>query len=118
MRVPDMQERASVFRLVMRSAVMFRRAPRLTRGARGFERRRCPMRSPIWYWLRAVYVSRREYYIAVAGFAVVCGLLWTAGFWTDWSGLQIAAYALGGFGLLNFLVTLVGLYWMYGPPSG
>lgn len=75
------------------------------------------MRSPTWYWLRAVYVSRRDYFKAVLGFAVVCGALWAAGYFTGWSGLQIAAYAIAGFGLVNFVFTLLGLYWMYGHPS-
>ena len=75
------------------------------------------MRHPIWYWLRAVYVSRRQYYIAVAAFAVVCVALWLTGYFTDWLGLQVAAYVIAGLGLANFLCTLAGLYWMYGPPS-
>lgn len=75
------------------------------------------MRSPYWYWLRAVYVSRREYYLAVAGFAVVCGVLWGVGYAIGWGSLQIAAYVIAGLGLFNFLCTLMGLFCMYGPPS-
>jgi SAM-dependent methyltransferase len=76
------------------------------------------MRHPIWYWLRAVYVSRRQYYVAVAGFAAVCLVLWVADYLAAAPGLQVAAYVVAGLGLLNFLCTLAGLYWMYGPPSG
>lgn len=75
------------------------------------------MRHPLWYWLRAVYVSRREYYVAVAGFAVVCSALWGLGYSLGWPGLQWAAYGIAGLGFLNFICTLIGLYRMYGPPS-
>ncbi len=75
------------------------------------------LRSPLWYWLRAAYVSRREYAKAVAGFAVVCGGLWLAGWFWQLAGLQVAGYAIAGFGLANFLFTLVGLYFMYGHVS-
>lgn len=74
-------------------------------------------RSPLWYWLRAAYASRREYAKAVAGFGVVCGTLWVAGYIWDRAAFQFAAYAIAVFGCLNFLFTLAGLYFMYGHPS-
>lgn len=75
------------------------------------------MRSPVWYWSRSLYTSRRTYAVAVVGFAVVCIGLWLGGRWSDLPSLQTASYVIAGIGVANLLYNVAGLYCMYGPPS-
>src|ERR1700681_289767 len=70
-----------------------------------------------WYWGRAVYVSRRDYWIITKYFLAVgiplgaIGVLFRLplAFW--------AAVALAEIGLLLLAYSLFGLYRMYGHPG-
>jgi SAM-dependent methyltransferase len=67
-------------------------------------------RDPIWYWLRAIWVSRRDYAkgALLIGEAVAAALL---------TGHRLVAkYILGATGL-GAAISLAGLFCMYGPPS-
>ena len=73
--------------------------------------------SPWWYFARAVYVSRRDYFrifcwfLAIGGAAVVAGILLRVPLLLD------AAYALALLGICMLAYSLIGLYRMYGHPS-
>ena len=74
--------------------------------------------SPWWYYGRALYVSRRDYfkiYLAIVfGIGipfVAAGLALGARFWL------VAAFGMGAAALVYQAYSLLGMFRMYGPPS-
>ncbi len=74
--------------------------------------------SPWWYFGRAAYVSRRDYFKIFLVFVAVgiplgaAGVLVPGLFWLFW-----VAVGLGVIGLIMLAYSLVGLYRMYGHPA-
>lgn len=73
--------------------------------------------SPWWYFRRAVYVSRRDYWKIFLVFIAVGLPLGIGGLLTGVTALFWAAVALAILGLVLLAYSLIGLYWMYGPPA-
>jgi SAM-dependent methyltransferase len=69
-----------------------------------------------WYWGRAVYVSRRDYWRIFVAFISVGAPLGVAGL-VGPRVLFHAALAIAAIGVLLLVYSLFGLYRMYGPPS-
>ena len=74
--------------------------------------------TPWWYYGRALYVSRRDY------FKIYCALMLTLGFplvflalYFDWQFAKIAALGAGTVSLFYLGYSLLGLYRMYGHPG-
>jgi SAM-dependent methyltransferase len=78
--------------------------------------RRTP--SPWWYFRRAVYVSRRDYWRIFKAFVATGTPIGAVGLLADLPVLFHAALfmAVAGLGLLAY--SLLGLYRMYGHPAG
>jgi SAM-dependent methyltransferase len=73
--------------------------------------------SHLWYWGRALYVSRRDYRRIFAAFLLVGALLGAAGVVSGSRVLTDAVWIVAGIGLLLLVYSLFGLYRMYGRPS-
>jgi len=78
-----------------------------------------PARRPshLWYWGRAIYVSRRDYWKIFLGFLAIGIPLGAVGVLTSHDLLRNAAFIIAALGLALFLYSLFGLYRMYGRPS-
>jgi SAM-dependent methyltransferase len=72
---------------------------------------------PWWYFGRAVYVSRRDYWKIFLVFIAVGIPLGIAGLLVPMPALFWAAVALAVLGLLMLAYSLIGLYRMYGHPA-
>src|SRR6266576_2793879 len=70
-----------------------------------------------WYWGRAVYVSRRDYWRITKYFLAVGLPLGTIGVLFHVSMAFWAAVALAEIGLVLLAYSLFGLYRMYGHPG-
>ncbi|OLB20606.1 MAG: hypothetical protein AUH16_04595 [Acidobacteria bacterium 13_2_20CM_57_7] len=70
-----------------------------------------------WYWGRAVYVSRRDYWRITKKFLAVGIPLGLIGVFLHYSLAFWAALALAEIGLLLLAYSLFGLYRMYGHPG-
>ncbi|HEV2860028.1 MAG TPA: class I SAM-dependent methyltransferase [Pyrinomonadaceae bacterium] len=70
--------------------------------------------SPLWYFGRAVYVSRYDYRRIFFKFLAVGVPVGAAGFLLRTPALLYAAYALAALGLLMLAYSLAGLYRQYG----
>jgi SAM-dependent methyltransferase len=70
-----------------------------------------------WYWGRAVYVSRRDYWRITKKFLAVGIPLGVIGVLLHYSPAFWAAMALAEIGLLLLAYSLFGLYRMYGHPG-
>ena len=70
-----------------------------------------------WYWGRAVYVSRRDYWKIMRVFLAVGIPLGTVGVLFHISMAFRGAVALAEIGLLLLVYSLFGLYRMYGHPA-
>lgn len=70
-----------------------------------------------WYWGRALYVSRRDYWRIFLRFLTVGVPLGAAGVLAKQRMLLNAAFVIAAIGLALFFYSLVGLYRMYGHPS-
>jgi SAM-dependent methyltransferase len=73
--------------------------------------------SPWWYFGRAVYVSRRDYWRIFRVFVSVGIPLGVVGLLTGVLPLFWAAFGLAILGLLLLAYSLIGLYRMYGHPA-
>jgi SAM-dependent methyltransferase len=73
--------------------------------------------SPWWYFRRAVYVSRRDYWHIFKGFLAFGLPLAAAGLLPGLRPLFHAALFMAGVGLLLLIYSLIGLYRMYGHPA-
>jgi SAM-dependent methyltransferase len=73
--------------------------------------------SHLWYWGRALYVSRRDYRKISVAFLMVGVPLGAAGALLGVSVLLDAAWIIAGIGLVLLAYSLLGLYRMYGHPS-
>src|SRR5712671_7892844 len=73
--------------------------------------------SALWYWGRAVYVSRRDYWRITKKFLAVGIPLGIIGVLLHYSLAFWAAIALAEIGLLLLAYSLFGLYRMYGHPG-
>jgi SAM-dependent methyltransferase len=74
--------------------------------------------TPWWYYGRALYVSRRDYFLIYLALLfilgtpfVLLGYLLQQRFWLD------CAFGLGGAALVYQAYSLLGMYRMYGPPA-
>jgi SAM-dependent methyltransferase len=72
--------------------------------------------SPWWYWGRAVYVSRRDYWRIFKTFVAAGAVLAIAGL-AGVPALFTAARVLAVAGLAFLVYSLIGLYRMYGFPA-
>jgi SAM-dependent methyltransferase len=72
---------------------------------------------PLWYFGWAAYVNRGGYLRALALGGPAALLLFIAGLALPWRPLVVAAVLLTAGGALVFLVSLRGIYRMYGPPA-
>src|SRR5262245_20239876 len=72
--------------------------------------------TPWWYFRRAVYISRRDYWKIFLVFITV-GIPLGIGGLTGVTPLFWAAVALAILGLVMLTYSLIGLYRMYGPPA-
>ena len=70
-----------------------------------------------WYWGRALYVSRRDYWRIFLRFFAVGLPLGAAGVLLQVPLLLTAAFALAGVGVVLLVYSVFGLYRMYGHPS-
>jgi SAM-dependent methyltransferase len=70
-----------------------------------------------WYWGRALYVSRRDYWRIFLRFAAVGLPLGAVGILLGVPLLVAAALALAGVGVVLLAYSIFGLYRMYGHPS-
>src|SRR5262245_61180683 len=73
--------------------------------------------TPWWYFRRAVYVSRRDYWKIFLVFIAIGAPLGIGGLLTGVTTLFWAAVALAILGLGLLAYSLIGLYRMYGPPA-
>jgi SAM-dependent methyltransferase len=73
--------------------------------------------TPWWYFKRAVYVSRRDYWKIFLVFIVIGVPLAVGGLLSGVMPLFWAAVALAVLGLVLLAYSLIGLYRMYGPPA-
>jgi SAM-dependent methyltransferase len=73
--------------------------------------------SALWYWGRAVYVSRRDYWRITKKFLAVGIPLGVIGVFLHYSLAFWAALALAEIGLTLLAYSLFGLYRMYGHPG-
>jgi SAM-dependent methyltransferase len=73
--------------------------------------------SHLWYWGRALYVSRRDYRKIFVAFVLVGAALAVAGIGLGSSVLIDAVWIIAGVGCLLLAYSLFGLYRMYGRPS-
>src|SRR6266851_6992621 len=73
--------------------------------------------TPWWYWGRAVYVSRRDYWRITKKFLVVGIPLGAIGVLFDVPMAFKAAMLLAAIGLVLLAYSLFGLYRMYGHPG-
>src|SRR4051794_14497919 len=74
--------------------------------------------TPWWYYGRALYVSRRDYFV------IYCALMATLGLpmvflalYFDWQFWKVAALGAGTVSLFYLGYSLLGMYRMYGPPG-
>jgi SAM-dependent methyltransferase len=74
--------------------------------------------TPWWYYARALYVSRRDYFVIYLALLFVLGIpfvllgyLLDQRFWLD------CAFGLGGAALVYQAYSLLGMFRMYGPPA-
>lgn len=72
--------------------------------------------SPWWYWGRAVYVSRRDYWKIFKTFVAAGAVLAIAGL-AGVQGLFTAARVLAVAGIVFLVYSLIGLWRMYGAPA-
>lgn len=70
-----------------------------------------------WYWGRALYVSRRDYWAIFLRFLVVGLPLGAAGVLLDLPLVLAMAFVLAGVGIVLLVYSMFGLYRMYGHPS-
>src|ERR1041384_4525047 len=70
-----------------------------------------------WYWGRALYVSRRDYWKIFLAFIAVGVPLGAGGILGGWAIPLDAAFVVAAIGLALLAYSLVGLYRMYGHPS-
>src|SRR6185369_14436301 len=74
--------------------------------------------SPWWYYGRALYVSRRDYFLIYLALVFVLGLPFVlAGYLLDMRFWLDCAFGLGGAALIYQAYSLLGMYRMYGPPA-
>jgi SAM-dependent methyltransferase len=73
--------------------------------------------SALWYWGRAVYVSRRDYWRITKKFLAVGIPLGVIGVFLHYSLAFWAALVLAEIGLILLAYSLFGLYRMYGHPG-
>jgi len=73
--------------------------------------------SPWWYFKRAVYVSRRDYWRIFLRFIAIGIPLGVGGLLIGRMVLFWAAVGLAILGLILLAYSLIGLYRMYGPPA-
>src|SRR4051812_48712745 len=74
--------------------------------------------TPWWYYGRALYVSRRDYFL------IYCALMLTLGvplvflaLYLDWQFAKVAALGAGTVSLFYLGYSLLGMYRMYGHPG-
>lgn len=70
-----------------------------------------------WYWGRALYVSRRDYWRIFLKFFLVGLPIGAAGVLLGIPILLSAAFVLAGAGVVLLVYSILGLYRMYGHPS-
>jgi len=73
--------------------------------------------TPWWYFRRAAYVSRRDYWKIFLVFVAIGVPLGIGGLLAGVAALFWAAVALAILGLVLLTYSLIGLYRMYGPPA-
>src|SRR5207249_640957 len=73
---------------------------------------------PWWYYGRALYVSRRDYFLIYLALVFVLGIpLVLAGYFLDNRFWLNCAFGMGFAALLYQGYSLLGMYRMYGPPA-
>ena len=74
--------------------------------------------TPWWYYGRAVYVSRRDYFKIYCALMLVLGIpMAFVGLYFDWTFFKVAALGGGTVSLFYLGYSLLGLYRMYGHPG-
>ena len=74
--------------------------------------------TPWWYYGRAVYVSRRDYFKIYLALMLVLGIpMAFLGLYYDWTFWKVAALGGGTVSLFYLGYSLLGLYRMYGHPG-
>src|SRR4051812_11061535 len=74
--------------------------------------------TPWWYYGRALYVSRRDYFKIYCALMAVLGIpMVFLGLYFDWPFLKVAALGAGTVSLFYLGYSLLGMYRMYGHPG-
>jgi SAM-dependent methyltransferase len=92
----------------------------ITHHRRHFYPRAKPERqpSPWWYYGRALYVSRRDYFKIYLALLFVMGIPWVLlGWLCQWRYWLDAAFLMGSVSLIYLAYSLLGMYRMYGHPA-